>query len=107
MAHTAAGATATSKMQMSPERAQEVIQMAKRARHSFPELKTVSDERLLYAIWRSFKRIDQTSDSDYHTMAKVFFQEFDRHLLHYEFSRAGEDDAVRQRFFAIITDLFQ
>lgn len=107
MAQTVTGATATPKMQMSPERARQVIQMAKRIRQEFPELKDVSDEQLLFATWRSFKRIDQTSDSDYHKMANVFFREFDRHLLHYQFSKAGEDDVVRHRFFAIITALFQ
>ncbi|GEO69919.1 hypothetical protein [Levilactobacillus acidifarinae] len=107
MAQTVSGATATPKMQMSPERAQEVIQMTKRVRQGFPELKDVPDDQLLYATWRSFKRIDQTSDSDYHRMANVFFREFDRHLLNYQFSKAGEDDVVRHRFFAIITELFQ
>ncbi|HIW71006.1 MAG TPA: hypothetical protein H9875_00115 [Candidatus Levilactobacillus faecigallinarum] len=107
MAQNAAGATATPKMQMSPERAHEVVLMTQRIRQNFPELATIPDDRLLYATWRSFKRIDQTSDSDYHTMAGVFFREFDRHLLNYQFSKAGEDDVVRHRFFAIITDLFQ
>ncbi|GEO66347.1 hypothetical protein [Levilactobacillus spicheri] len=107
MAQIAAGATATPKMQMSPERAHEVVQMTQRIRQNFPELNAVPDEQLIYATWRSFKRIDQTSDSDYHKMANVFFREFDRHLLHYQFSKAGEDDVVRHRFFAIITDLFQ
>jgi len=106
MAQSTAGATVTPKMQMSPERATQVIQMTKRVRQNFPELKDVPDEKLLYATWRSFKRIDQTSDSDYHKMANVFFREFDRHLLNYQFSKAGEDDVVRHRFFAIITDLF-
>lgn len=101
------GATATPKMQMSPERANEVVRMTQMIRRKFPELHNVADDRLIYATWRSFKRIDQTSDSDYHTMADVFFREFDRHLLDYQFSKAGQDDLVRHRFFAIITELFQ
>lgn len=107
MAQSAAGATVTPKMQMSPERAREVVLMTKQIRQNFPELKDVPDERLLYTTWRSFKQIDQTSDSDYHTMANVFFREFDRHLLNYQLSKAGEEEAVRHRFFGIITALFQ
>ncbi|MDT7018872.1 hypothetical protein RIN67_05410 [Levilactobacillus namurensis] len=107
MAQSATGTTAAPQMQMSPERAHEVVLMTQQIRRNFPEISDVPDDQLLYTTWRSFKRINQTSDSDYHTMAKVFFREFDRHLLNYQFSKAGEEVAVRRRFFAILTDLFQ
>ncbi|WP_125546280.1 hypothetical protein [Levilactobacillus lindianensis] len=107
MTQATADATATSKMQMSPERARQVVRMTKSIREHFPELAKVSDAQLIYSTWRSFKRIDQTNDSDYQTMADVFFHEFDRHLLDYQFSKAGEDELVRQRFFAILTELLQ
>ncbi|KRL93187.1 hypothetical protein ACUIJQ_07435 [Levilactobacillus hammesii] len=99
--------TATPEMQMSPERAKQVIRMTKSIRQHFPELTQVPDAQLIYATWRSFKRIDQTNDSDYQTMADVFFHEFDRHLLNYQFSKAGEDEVVKHRFFAILTELLQ
>ncbi|WP_057877999.1 MULTISPECIES: hypothetical protein [Levilactobacillus] len=107
MTQATAGATATPKMQMSPERARQVVRMTKSIREHFPELAKVPDAQLIYSTWRSFKRIDQTNDSDYQTMADVFFHEFDRHLLDYQFSKAGEDEQVRQRFFAILTELLQ
>ncbi|WP_407889982.1 hypothetical protein [Levilactobacillus sp. N40-8-2] len=107
MTQVAAGATAAPEMQMSPERAKQVVRMTKSIRQHFPELAQVQDAQLIYSTWRSFKRIDQTNDSDYQTMADVFFHEFDRHLLNYQFSKAGEDDVVKHRFFAILTELLQ
>lgn len=105
MTQATASSTATPTMQMSPKRAQQVVKMAKGIRHNFPELTTISDAQLIYATWRSFKQIDQTNDSDYQTMAKVFFHEFDQHLLHYQFSKAGQETMIRQRFFALLTKL--
>ncbi|WP_125683239.1 hypothetical protein [Levilactobacillus yonginensis] len=105
MTQATAGSTAAPKMQMSPERAKQVVKMTKSIRGNFPELAAISDAQLIYSTWRSFKRIDQTNDSDYTTMADVFFHEFDRHVLNYQFSKTGQTETIRHRFFAVLTEL--
>ncbi|MFC6259636.1 hypothetical protein [Levilactobacillus fujinensis] len=105
MTQATAGATTAPKMEMSPERAKQVITMTKNIRAHFPELADVSDAQLIYSTWRAFKRIDQTNDSDYQTMANVFFHEIDRHLLKYKLSKAGQGEIISQRFFAILTEI--
>lgn len=105
MTQATAGSSVAPQMQMSPKRAKQVVTMTKSIRAHFPELSEVSDAQLIYSTWRSFKRIDQTNDSDYKTMAAVFFHEFDRHLLNYQLSKSGQEMAIRQRFFAILTEI--
>ncbi|MFC6275798.1 hypothetical protein ACFQET_09820 [Levilactobacillus tangyuanensis] len=105
MTQATAGSTSAPRMEMSPERATQVVKMTKTIRQHFPELAALSDAKIIYATWRSFKRIDQTNDSDYHTMAKVFFQEFDKNVMDYQLSKNGREDEMRQRFFAILTDI--
>jgi len=105
MTQATAGSSAAPKMQMSPERAKQVVTMTKSIRAHFPELASIPDAQLIYSTWRSFKRIDQTNDSDYQTMANVFFHEFDRHLLNYQLSKSGQEAGVSHRFFAILTEI--